>query len=236
MAIYTHVLPRQLLRRWVTPPEISRPSDWSLRPPTLEGADARKGASMPPSTVVIEAFGTAIRQVATFAIWMILVAAVAIAIVTGLRALGGRQSAGSRDQAADRQANNRRALTRRTLRADSWTHPAVPYARVASDRDDGCTGQPSSPGAQRSLKRVGPSDVAPALADSDRRWIEPPIDLVTDCAILRVMEEIVGHQPGNGGSLASDLRGRASNPVGSDHHPPRCAGAAGAPRAPAASA
>ena len=96
-------------------------------------------------TVVVEALGTALRQVATFAIWMILVAAVVIAIVTGLRALGGRQAAGLRDQAGDRQTINRRALTRRALRADSRTHPAVPYARVASDRDESAPHSPRVP-------------------------------------------------------------------------------------------
>ena len=46
---------------------------------------------MSPSNVAGEAIGTALRHVAMFAIWMILVAAVVVAIVSGLLALRRRQ-------------------------------------------------------------------------------------------------------------------------------------------------
>jgi hypothetical protein len=73
---------------------------------------------MSPSHVASEAIGTALRDLAMFAIWMILVAAVVMAIVSGLLALRRRQEAGLRDQAADRQAVTRPALITRTVAAD----------------------------------------------------------------------------------------------------------------------
>lgn len=100
---------------------------------------------MSPSTVVAEAIGTALRQVAMFAIWMILVAAVVMAIATGLRALGGRQAAGLRDRAADRQAIHRRALTRRRLRTGTGTRAALPYASISPDRDQSAPESPRIP-------------------------------------------------------------------------------------------
>jgi hypothetical protein len=74
---------------------------------------------MSPSHVASEALGTALRDLAMFAIWMILVAAVVMAIVSGLLALRRRQEAGLGDQAADRQAVTRPALITRTVTADS---------------------------------------------------------------------------------------------------------------------
>jgi hypothetical protein len=86
------------------------------------------------STVAGEAIGTAVRHLAMFAIWMILVAAIVIAIVTGLLALRRRQQAGLRDQAADRQAITRPARTRRTVRAGTWPQPNAIHASVGSRR------------------------------------------------------------------------------------------------------
>jgi hypothetical protein len=80
---------------------------------------------MSPSTVAGEAIGTAIRHLAMFAIWMILVAAVVVAIVSGLLALRRRQEAGLRDQAADHQAISRSALTRRAVRPGSRLQPST---------------------------------------------------------------------------------------------------------------
>ena len=80
---------------------------------------------MSPSHVASEALGTALRDLAMFAIWMILVAAVVMAIVSGLLALRRRQEAGLRDQEADRQAVTRPALITRTVRADSQRQPST---------------------------------------------------------------------------------------------------------------
>jgi hypothetical protein len=49
---------------------------------------------MSPSNVAGDAIGTAVRHLAMFAIWMILDAAVVVAIVSGLLALRRRQQAG----------------------------------------------------------------------------------------------------------------------------------------------
>jgi hypothetical protein len=100
---------------------------------------------MSPSTVVAEAIGNALRQVAMFAIWMILVTAVVVAIATGLRALGGRQAAGLRDQVADRQAIHRRALTRRTLRTGPGRRAAVPYVSSGPGGDQSAPKSPRVP-------------------------------------------------------------------------------------------
>jgi hypothetical protein len=91
---------------------------------------------MSPSTVAGEAIGTAIRHLAMFAIWMILVAAVVVAIVSGLLALRRRHEAGLRDQAADHQAVSRSALTRRAVRPGSRLQPNAIYASVGSGRGD----------------------------------------------------------------------------------------------------
>jgi hypothetical protein len=85
---------------------------------------------MSPSNVAGEAVGTALRDMAMFAIWTILVAAVVVAIASGLLALRRRQQAGLRDQTADRQVIARTAITRRTERPGSRVqlnpiHPSV---------------------------------------------------------------------------------------------------------------
>jgi hypothetical protein len=100
---------------------------------------------MSPGTVVAEAIGTALRQVTMFAIWMILVAALVVAIATGLRALGGRQAAGFRDRAADHEAIHRRALTRRMLRTGPGTPSAVPFASIGSGADQSAPVSPRVP-------------------------------------------------------------------------------------------
>jgi hypothetical protein len=89
---------------------------------------------MSPSHVASEALGTALRDLAIFAIWMILVAAVVVAIVSGLLALRRRQQAGLRDQTADLQAISHTALTRRTVGAGSGPQPNAIYPSVGSGR------------------------------------------------------------------------------------------------------
>jgi hypothetical protein len=102
-----------------------------------EGAYALETSfQMSPSTVAGEAIGTAVRHLAMFAIWMILVAAVVVAIVTGLLELRRRQEAGLRDQAADRQAISRPALTRRTVGAGTWPQPDPIYPSAGSRRGE----------------------------------------------------------------------------------------------------
>jgi hypothetical protein len=102
-----------------------------------EGANAlERSFQMSTSNVAGEAIGTAVRHLATFAIWMILVAAVVVAIVTGLRALRRRQEAGLRDQAADHQATSRPALTRRTVRPGSRLQPNAINASTDSRRGE----------------------------------------------------------------------------------------------------
>jgi hypothetical protein len=91
---------------------------------------------MSPSNVAGEAIGTALRHMAMFAIWMILVAAVVVAIVSGLLALRRRQQAGLRDQTADHQAIFRPALTRRTVGAGTWPHPDPIYPSAGSGRGE----------------------------------------------------------------------------------------------------
>jgi hypothetical protein len=91
---------------------------------------------MPPVNVASEAIGTAVRHLATFAIWMILVAAVAVAIVSGLVALRRRQQAGLRDRTANQQAISRSALTRRPVGAGAWPQPNAIYPSVGSGRDE----------------------------------------------------------------------------------------------------
>jgi hypothetical protein len=91
---------------------------------------------MSPINVAREAIGTAVRHLAMFAIWMILVAAVMLVIVSGLLALRRRQQAGLRDQTADRQAISRPALTRRTVRRGSRTQPNAIYPSVGSVRGE----------------------------------------------------------------------------------------------------
>ena len=80
---------------------------------------------MSPNHVAGEAIGTALRDLAMFAVWMILVAAVVVAIVSGLLALRRRLEAGLRDQAADRHAVSRPALITRTVTADSQRQPST---------------------------------------------------------------------------------------------------------------
>jgi hypothetical protein len=91
---------------------------------------------MSPSNVAGEAIGTALRHMAMFAIWMILVAAVVVAIVSGLLALRRRQQAGLRHQTADHQAISRSALTRRTVGAGTWPQPNETYPSVGSGRGE----------------------------------------------------------------------------------------------------
>jgi hypothetical protein len=80
---------------------------------------------MSPSTLVGEVIGTALRQVAVFAVWVILVVAVVAAIVIGLRALRRRHDSGLRHQAADRQAVARRSIrSHRLLLEGAWPEPA----------------------------------------------------------------------------------------------------------------
>jgi hypothetical protein len=91
---------------------------------------------MSPSNVAGEAIGTAVRHLAMFAIWMILVAVVVVAIVSGLLALRRRQEAGLRDQTADHQAMTRTALTRRSVGAGTWPQPNAIYQSVGSGRGE----------------------------------------------------------------------------------------------------
>ena len=122
------LLTRHLPDRWPSTPmycrDICCDGEWQQR----------KELQMSPSTVAGEAIGTAVRQVAMFAIWMILVAAVVVAMVSALRALRRREEAGLRDQAADHQAITRSALTRRTVRPGSRTRPKAAYASAGSGR------------------------------------------------------------------------------------------------------
>jgi hypothetical protein len=104
---------------------------------------------MSPSTVAGEAIGTAVRHLAMFAIWMILVAALVVAIVSGLLALRRRQQAGLRDQAADHQAISRPALTRRTLGAGTWPQANAIYASVGSDRGESAPDKSRVPAQSR---------------------------------------------------------------------------------------
>jgi hypothetical protein len=81
---------------------------------------------MSPSAVAGEVIGAALRHMAMFAIWVILVVAVVAAIVTGLRALRRRQDSGLRDQTADHQAHARSTFTREMLMgAAPWPPPAA---------------------------------------------------------------------------------------------------------------
>jgi hypothetical protein len=91
---------------------------------------------MSPSNVAGEAIGTALRDMATFAIWAILVAAVVAAIASGLLALRRRQQAGLRDQTADHQDIARTAITRRTERPGSRAQPNAVYPLVGSGRSE----------------------------------------------------------------------------------------------------
>jgi hypothetical protein len=91
---------------------------------------------MSPSNVAGEAIGTAVRHLGMFAIWMILVAAVVVAIVSGLLALRRPQQAGLRAQAADRQAISRPVLIRRTVGAGTGSQPNGIYPSVASGRGE----------------------------------------------------------------------------------------------------
>jgi hypothetical protein len=91
---------------------------------------------MSPSSVAGDAIGTALRHMAMFAIWMILVAAVVVAIVNGLLALRRRQEAGLRDQVADHQAISRSALTRRTVGDGPWPQPDPIYPSAGSRRGE----------------------------------------------------------------------------------------------------
>jgi hypothetical protein len=100
---------------------------------------------MSPSNVPGEAIGTAVRHLAMFAIWMILVAAVVVAIATGLLALRRRQQAGLRDQAADRQAISRSALIRRTVEAGAGPRPNAIYPSVASGRGESAPDKSRAP-------------------------------------------------------------------------------------------
>ena len=111
---------------------------------------------MSPSNVAGEAIGTALRDMATFAIWAILVAAVVAAIASGLLALRRRQQAGLRDQTADHQAIARTAITRRTERPGSRAQPNAVYPSVGSGRSADCTGRISSPGADPLGTGCGP--------------------------------------------------------------------------------
>jgi hypothetical protein len=100
---------------------------------------------MSPSNALAEAIGGTVRSLAMIAIWMVLVAGVAMAIVIGLRALGGRQAAGLRDQTADREAVARAALTRHTVTTGSWTPPAVAYPSIGPHADDSAPDSPRVP-------------------------------------------------------------------------------------------
>jgi hypothetical protein len=70
---------------------------------------------MTPSTLVGEVIGSALRQMAAFAVWVILVVAIVAAIGIGLRALRRRHDSGLRHQAADRQAVTRPSMRSRAL-------------------------------------------------------------------------------------------------------------------------
>ena len=94
---------------------------------------------MSPSNVAVEVFGTALRDMATFAIWMILVAAVVAAIVTGLLALRRppvRLVCATKPQTA-RPMREPRAHQAHAERPDSRTHPsACPTPALRSDRGE----------------------------------------------------------------------------------------------------
>lgn len=80
---------------------------------------------MSPNTLVGEVIGGALRQVAMFAVWVILVAAVVAAIFIGLRALRRRQDSGLRHQTADRQAGTRPSMRSHALLLEgAWLEPA----------------------------------------------------------------------------------------------------------------
>jgi hypothetical protein len=102
-----------------------------------------------PSNVAGEAIGTAVRDLAMSAIWMILIAAVVVAIVSGLLALRRRQQAGLRDQAADHQAISRPALTRRTVGAGTWPQPDPIYPSVGSGRGESAPDKSRIPAQSR---------------------------------------------------------------------------------------
>ena len=98
---------------------------------------------MSPSTLAGEVIGTALRQMAMFAVWAIAVAAVVAAIVIGLRALRRRQDSGLRYQAADRQVVARRPIRSHALLLEGpWPEPArsveLPPREPASDARAGC--------------------------------------------------------------------------------------------------
>jgi hypothetical protein len=98
---------------------------------------------MSPSTLVGEVIGTALRQMAMFAIWVILVAAIVAAIVIGLRALRRRQDSGLRHQSADRQAVARRSVRSHALLLEGpWPEPArsaeLPPRERTADTRVGC--------------------------------------------------------------------------------------------------
>jgi hypothetical protein len=98
---------------------------------------------MSPSNLVGEVIGTALRQVAVFAVWVIVVVAVVAAIVVGLRALRRRQDSGLRHQAADRQAVARRSVRSHAVLLESpWPEPArsaeLPPRERASPARVGC--------------------------------------------------------------------------------------------------
>jgi hypothetical protein len=80
---------------------------------------------MSPSNLAGEVIGTALRQMAVFAVWVILVVAVVAAIVIGLSALRRRQDSGLRHQAADCEAVARRSIRSHTLLLEgAWPEPA----------------------------------------------------------------------------------------------------------------
>ena len=109
---------------------------------------------MSPSTTVEAAVGTAVRYLATFTIWLILVIAIVVVIDSGLRALRHRQDARRGDQAGDHEALTRSVRVITTPRPGSWGQLADLLPRHGPDRGElenpgGDGAGPGGPGTVR---------------------------------------------------------------------------------------